>query len=100
MSLFDATLLSDNNLDKHDYVARSVIADKAMSARYFSLPTEMMARAFESVIESCSDIKNAYLVDGTTKPDMYPVYPDMAHREEIYQALQGYFAPLGRSLSK
>ncbi|MEZ8858445.1 MULTISPECIES: CLCA_X family protein [Vibrio] len=100
MSLFDATLLSDNNLDKHDYVARSVIADKAMSARYFSLPTEMMARAFESVIESCSDIKNAYLVDGTTKPDMYPVYPDMAHRKEIYQALQGYFAPLGRSLSK
>lgn len=100
MSLFDATLLSDNNLDKHDYVARSVIADKATSARYFSLPTEMMARAFESAIESCSDIENSYLVDGTTKPDMFPLYPDLAHREGIYNAMLGYFAPLGRSLSK
>ncbi|WP_299691744.1 CLCA_X family protein [uncultured Vibrio sp.] len=100
LSLFDVTLLSDNLRDKHDYVARSVIADQAMPARYFSLPTEMMARAFEAAIESCSDIKNAYLVAGTTKSDMYPVYPDMTHREQIYQALQGYFAPLGRSLSK
>ncbi len=31
-------ILNENNLDKHDYVARSVIADKATSARYFSLP--------------------------------------------------------------
>ena len=98
MSVFDATLLSDNNLDKHDYVARSVIADKATSARYFSLPTEMMARAFEATIESCSDIENSYLVDGTTKPDMFPLYPDLKHRKEIYEALQGYFAPLGRSI--
>ncbi|MCL2916073.1 hypothetical protein L2725_20230 [Shewanella corallii] len=99
-SVFNAALLSHDGLDKHDYVARSVKADKAAGAHYFSLPTEMMARAFEAVVESCTEIDNPYLVSGTTKPDVMPVYPDHAHRQEIHLALQGYFGPLGQALSK
>ncbi len=57
LKIFDTTLLSADGQDKHDYVTRSVKADKAMGASYFSQPTEMMARAFEAVVESCSGIE-------------------------------------------
>ncbi|MGI2258216.1 CLCA_X family protein [Shewanella sp. GXUN23E] len=100
LAIFSTTLLCNQGEDKHEYVSRSVIADKALSARYFSLPTEMMARAFEAVVESCSDIDNPYLVSGTTRPDVLPLYPDMAHRKQISVALKGYFGPLGQALSQ
>ena len=100
LSIFDTTLLSEDGSDKHDYVARSVSADKIIGKSYFSLPTEMMARAFEAAIESCPSIRNPYLVSGTTAPDMAPVYPDMAHRTVIYNALIAYFKPLGEALSR
>ncbi|EDP60690.1 CLCA_X family protein [Vibrio sp. AND4] len=99
LKIFDATLLSADGQDKHDYISRSVQADKATGLKYFSQPTEMMARAFESVIESCSGIENAYLVSGTIKPDTLPIYPDIAHRHAIHQAMQAYFRPLGDALS-
>lgn len=99
MALFAVTLLSGDTLDKHDYVARSVRADQALAQRYFSSPTEMMARAFEAAIESCAEIDNAYLVAGTTRLDVRPVYPDIAHRQTIYRALHAYFGPLGQALS-
>ncbi|RTZ18077.1 hypothetical protein EJ063_04625 [Vibrio aquaticus] len=100
LKIFDAALLSEDGQDKHDFVSRSVIADKAVGSNYFSLPTEMMARAFESTIESCSGIDNAYLVSGTTKPKTIGVYPDLEHRQRIHAALQDYFRPLGEALSR
>ncbi|MFZ3438717.1 hypothetical protein L2D37_13330 [Vibrio harveyi] len=100
LKIFDTTLLSADGQDKHDYVTRSVKADKAMGASYFSQPTEMMARAFEAVVESCSGIENSYLVSGTTKADTIIVYPDIPHRQVIHQALQAYFRPLGEALSR
>jgi hypothetical protein len=100
LKIFDATLLSADGQDKHDYVTRSVKADKAMGSSYFSQPTEMMARAFEAVVESCSGIENAYLVSGTAKADTIAVYPDIAHRPVIHDALQAYFRPLGEALSQ
>ncbi len=42
-----------------------------------------MARAFESAIESCSDIENSYLVDGTTKPDMFPALSQTSRIENL-----------------
>ena len=99
LKIFDAALLTDDQQDRHDYVSRSVLADKAMGSHYFSLPTEMMARAFESVVESCSGIENSYLVSGTTKPEHIKVYPDLEHRMKIHNALQAYFKPLGEALS-
>ncbi|MDA0120042.1 CLCA_X family protein [Vibrio sp. T11.5] len=100
MALFSVTMLSEDTLDKHDYVTRSVHADRALAQRYFSAPTEMMARAFESAIESCAEINNAYLVAGTTNKDVLPVYPDFRHRQTIYQGLQAYFTQLGGALSR
>lgn len=100
LKIFDAALLSDDGQDTHDYVLRSVKADKAMGSNYFSQPTEMMARSFEAVVESCSGIENAYLVSGTTKPEQFPLYPDMSHRRIIKDALLDYFRPLGEALSR
>lgn len=100
LKIFDVALLSSDGQEVHDYVARSVKADKAAGIQYFSTPTEMMARAFEAVVESCSGIENPYLVAGTTKGDMLPVYPDLHHRTLIHQALQDYFRPLGEALSR
>lgn len=99
MSIFNTTLLSDDSLDKHDYVSRSVLADKAMSKNYFSLPTEMMARAFESAVETCTEISNPYLVSGTTTAKTLPLFPEIPHRHKIFIALQNYFQPLGMALS-
>ncbi len=100
LKIFDAVLLSADGQDRHDYVSRSVKADKAMGTSYFSLPTEMMARAFEAVTESCSGIENSYLVSGTTKPESIHLYPDIAHRQIIHDALQSYFQPLGQALNQ
>lgn len=100
LRVFDTTLLSKDGQDKHDYVARSVKADNRLGTHYFSLPTEMMARAFEAVVESCSGIENSYLVSGTTKPQSADLYPDMAHRQLIYEAMLAYFRPLGEALNR
>lgn len=100
LQIFDSTLLSRDGDDKHDYVSRSVKADRAMGSNYFSQPTEMMARAFEAVVETCSGIDNSYLVAGTSKPEHLDLYPDMAHRQIIYDALKAYFQPLGEALNR
>ncbi|WP_117233967.1 CLCA_X family protein [Vibrio maerlii] len=100
LEIFDATLLTVDGQDSHDYVSRSVVADKAMGTQYFSLPTEMMARAFEAVVESCSGIDNAYLVSGTMNKDNIDIYPDSQHRQLIHKALQAYFRPLGEALNR
>lgn len=100
LEIFDTTLISEDGQDKHDYVSRSVRADKAVGAKYYSQPTEMMARAFEAVVESCSGIENKYLVSGTTRPENIDVYPDMDHRQVISEAMLAYFRPLGEALSR
>ncbi|MBD1389625.1 hypothetical protein IC617_09300 [Neiella sp. HB171785] len=100
LKIFDAALLSADGQDKHDYVSRSVKADRAANVRYFSQPTEMMARAFEAVVESCSGIDNSYLVAGTANTEHQDLYPDLAHRQIIYEALLAYFRPLGEALNR
>lgn len=100
LKIFDTALLSGDRQDRHDYVARSVKADRAMGTNYFSLPTEMMARAFEAAVESCSGIENAYLVSGTTKSESIELYPDISHRQAIHAAMQAYFRPLGKALDR
>lgn len=100
VAVFDTVFLTADGQDSHQYVSKSVATDKAMGTKYFSLPTEMMARAFEAVIESCSEIENDYLVSGTRKQTNVDVYPDNEHRQAIYQALQAYFRPLGEALSR
>ncbi|MDR9825410.1 CLCA_X family protein [Vibrio sp. FNV 38] len=98
LQFFDVVLLSKDGQNPHDYVSRSVKADKAAGSNYFSTPTEMTARAFEAVVESYSGIENPYLVADTTQRDIVHIYPDMKHRKIIYNALQAYFRPLGEAL--
>jgi len=100
MAIFDSALLSEDGLDKSDYLIRSVQADLTLSKSYFSQPTEMMARAFESVIEFCAEINNPYLVYDTLRNDTLHLYPDLDHRYRIYNALLAYFKPLGMALTK
>lgn len=100
IAIFDAALLTEDGQDKHDYVTRSVRADQVLNSRYYSLPTEMMARAFEAAVETYSGIENTYLVSGTTKRETFSLYPDFEHREVIQNALQSYFHPLGEALSR
>ncbi len=100
LEVFDSTLLTADGQDSHDYVLRSVKVDKALGSNYFSQPTEMMARAFEAAVETCSGIENSYLVSGTTFSESIDVYPDMNHRRIILNSLLDYFRPLGEALSR
>jgi hypothetical protein len=98
--LFAAVFLSQQGKDLHPYVARSVALDKQLGQRYYSLPTEMMARAFEAWIQSREDIKNNYLVSGTKQTDLAKQggYPDAQHLVEIGDCTLQYFELLGRAL--
>ncbi|WP_345315181.1 CLCA_X family protein [Ferrimonas gelatinilytica] len=101
-ALLATVMLSPDGAAPHDYVRRSVALDKAFGRRYFSQPTEMMARAFEAVIQGDSRIKNAYLVSGTRQTELARAggYPDAEHQLGIRTALLGYFEPLGQALSQ
>ncbi|MBY6224143.1 CLCA_X family protein [Ferrimonas balearica] len=101
-ALLATVLLSDDGKEQHDYVRRSVALDREVGRRYFSLPTEMMARAFEAWVQSRTEIKNAYLVSGTKQSEVAQRggYPDEAHLKRIDLAIRGYFAPLGQALSR
>ncbi|SHI22705.1 CLCA_X family protein [Ferrimonas marina] len=101
-ALFAAVMLTPDGEQQHDYVRRSVALDKRLGRRYFSQPTEMMARAFESVIQADGRIKNRYLVSGTQQSEAAQAgaYPDETHLLTIRSALLGYFEPLGTALHK
>ncbi len=98
-SFIKPCLLADG-LEPSDYVRRAIALDKHYGRRYFSLPTELMARAFEAAIESFTDIGNQYLVSGTTFSQLNDAgaYPDEAHRKVIFSALTNYFGMLGEAL--
>jgi hypothetical protein len=100
--VFEVSMLSDDGDDEHDYVSRAIALDKQHATQYFSKPTELMARAFESCIESYADISNPYLVDETLKSALFDAggYPTIAHREQIFGALIDYFEPLGEALGR
>lgn len=100
--IFAVSLLTEDGEDGHDYVSRAIALDKQHGTQYFSKPTELMARAFESCIESYADITNPYLVDETLKSPLFDAggYPELAHRSQIYSALLAYFEPLGVALGK
>ncbi|MDO6763234.1 CLCA_X family protein [Agarivorans sp. 1_MG-2023] len=99
--LFKVVLLSHEGTDLHPYVARSVALDKQRGLQYFSLPTEMMARAFEAWVQSRDELKNSYLVNGTKQTDLAKAggYPDAAHLNLIGEAMVDYFALLGQALN-
>ena len=98
--VFAIVFLSEQGQNLHPYVSRSVALDKQLGQRYFSLPTEMMARAFEAWIQSRNDIKNSYLVSGTKQTELAKqgAYPDDQHLLQIGSRVLPYFDTLGRAL--
>lgn len=100
--VFQTCLLSADGQDSHDFVTRAVALDKQYQRYYFAKPTELMARAFEACIESHPEVDNPYLVDETLNSDLANAggYPDLVHREQIFQQLLNYFEPLGEALAR
>ncbi|MDO6620110.1 CLCA_X family protein [Shewanella sp. 6_MG-2023] len=101
-ALFKVVLLSDDGEQPSEYVTNAIKLDKQQGYYYFSKPTELMARAFESAIEACSDIQNNYLVSGTLKKDLATqlMYPAAQHRSQIFSAMIDYFALLGAAFER
>ncbi len=99
--LFKVSFLAENCSEPNDYVRNGIKFDKDLGSKYYSLPTELMARAFESSIESYQGIKNRYLVSGTKAPSARScnIFPDDKHKDIIFQAIIDYFNPLGMALS-
>ncbi|QDO85505.1 hypothetical protein FM037_22410 [Shewanella psychropiezotolerans] len=100
--VFATTFLSHDGLDSHEYIDRAVALDNQYGRLYLSTPTELMARAFEACIESYPEISNPYLVYETLKSQLATAggYPDLEHRQQIFNALIAYFEPLGIALTK
>ncbi|WP_028116019.1 CLCA_X family protein [Ferrimonas senticii] len=100
--LLATVLLSADGADQSEYVRRSVALDKQFGRRYLSLPTEMLARAFEAAIQGDDRIHNPYLVSGTKATELAKLggFPDRHHLGLISTALHGYFTPLGQALSR
>ncbi|QFU24116.1 hypothetical protein FM038_019500 [Shewanella eurypsychrophilus] len=100
--VFATTFLTPDGQDSHEYVDRAVALDKQYGRQYFSKPTELMARAFEACIESHPEISNTYLVNETLDSKLADAggYPELEHRNQIFNALIGYFEPLGEALSR
>jgi hypothetical protein len=74
-------------------------ADRSTGQRYYSLPVEMCARAFEAYVQD-APTKNTYLVKGTRRsPEAEQgLYPKGRQREEINRAFGHYFTTLGALL--
>ncbi|TKB48323.1 hypothetical protein FCL40_13310 [Ferrimonas sediminicola] len=98
-ALFNAVFAP--NSDAHgEFVTQALALDEQLGRRYFSLPTELMARAFEACIQD-HQIKNHYLVSGTKQGQLARAgaYPGQEHLQLINLALHHYFQPLGQVLS-
>jgi hypothetical protein len=92
-------LLDDRGVKPNDYVQRSKKYDKHLGAKYFGLPEELCARAFEAFVQD-APIKNEFLVKGTLKSEeaKLGLYPEGEHRQQINAAFSAYFNHLGAVL--
>ena len=93
-------LLSPIEGELNPLMARSVACDKAHQSRYFALPQEVCARAFEAMVQD-QPIKNQFLVSGTkqSKWAEQGVYPRGNQRLAINQLFMTYFHQLGQAIS-
>jgi len=98
---FSAILLSADGQSPSDLFQRSARIDRAQQSLYFSLPEEICARAFEAFVQDAS-VTNRFLVKGTLKSDEAKIglYPEGAHRLHVNDAIERYFAALGRAMAR
>jgi hypothetical protein len=97
---YDTIFYVNEKADLSEYVLNSRKVDKENKQKYYSLPYELTARAFEAFIQDAT-IKNNFLAKGTkkSKEAEQGLYPSGAHRTEINQAFQNYFTLLGHALA-
>ncbi|WKE67052.1 hypothetical protein PVT67_07380 [Gallaecimonas kandeliae] len=100
--VFKQALLSEDGQAPSDYVRRAIALDKQLGRPYYSQPTELLARAFESFVQDDREIANPYLVTGTHKSAAAKegAYPQGQHRRALGQAFGRYFALLGQALAR
>ncbi|TCN83363.1 CLCA_X family protein [Shewanella fodinae] len=100
--LFQQVLLNGDGSDASHYVSRAIKLDQARGSYYFSRPTELMARAFESAIEHCAEVRNQYLVSGTLSVEAAAsgAYPENGHLTQIFGAIREYFRMLGQAVAR
>lgn len=100
IALLDDALLSVDRQQGSELMQRSIELDKQLGSFYFSQPTELLARAFESYIQDSPIIHNSYLVSGTKRSKMAQMgaYPQGELRKHLGKRFQDYFNLLGRAL--
>lgn len=97
---FKAVLLDESGERPSELFVNSSARDEQLGSRYYALPEELCARAFEAFVQD-APIKNQFLVTGTLKSEeaQMGLYPSGAHRERINAAFKCYFSALGRALT-
>lgn len=96
---YNTVFYRDADANLTEYVQRSLAADQENGQTYYSLPYELMARAFEAYVQD-SVIKNNFLASGTQRSHdaKRGLYPQGAHRQAINQAFAHYFGQLSARL--
>ena len=82
-------------------VEASLKADRQHGTRYYAMPEELCARAFEAFVEDSGPV-NRFLVRGTlgSAEAKAGLYPQGQQRRVINEAFERYFAGLGGALQK
>ena len=96
--LYDV-IFFDQNGKHNDYVRRAKEEDQRTRVKYYALPYELAARAFEAFVQD-QPIKNNFLVSGTkaSADAKKGLYPMGEHRRKINRAFENYFNLLGFAL--
>ncbi|GGB89512.1 hypothetical protein GCM10011352_14410 [Marinobacterium zhoushanense] len=94
-------MLNEDGSAPSELVQRSLAMDRQRGSRYYSLPEEVCARAFEAWVQDAV-LKNQFLVKGTRQsPEaLSGLYPQGEIRKRINEAFSGYFYTLGYALSR
>lgn len=101
LACFRAIFLSPDATRPSPLVRASVAADRAARQRYYSLPEELCARAFEAFVQDAGR-GNSFLVQGTRASGeaLEGLYPRGAQRQAINRAFAAYFRRLGAALGR
>lgn len=98
---FDLVFYRNADAGRSDYVQRSLDVDQEQGQAYYSLPYELMARAFEAFVQD-SQVKNNFLASGTLRSAdaRRGLYPQGTHRLAVNRAFADYFHHLAHQLSR
>ncbi|QTL35091.1 CLCA_X family protein [Pseudoalteromonas viridis] len=98
--LFRILFLDSSTQEPSDYFKRAALLDKARGSQYYARPQELTARAFEWVIASQPQIRNAFLVDDVLGSELQHQggFPDAAIAAATVDSTINYFQMLGAAL--